>query len=151
MAQRQLESIYCDDVRMEVAGKVSFMGVYNGAMWVANFPATLPKFCIVFKAVIPNEKPIDSLTVRVFRDDQTIGEMTFDSLQKSAKSVSSDSSLDGLERVMSIQNAFAFIPFVVEAPCKIRLRAYTSDGDELKGLALTIGAPPEGTDLTQPI
>jgi hypothetical protein len=150
MALRQLESIYCDDVRMEIAGKMSFIGVYNGAMWVANFPATLPKFCIVFKAVIPVEKPIDSLTVRVLRDEQTIGEMKFDNLQESARSVSDDHSLEGLEKVVSIQNAFAFSPFVIEAPCIIRLRAITSDGDELKGLALSICSPPEGLDLTQP-
>ncbi|MHB8285467.1 MAG: hypothetical protein ACYDD1_12415 [Caulobacteraceae bacterium] len=36
-------TIFCDDIRYEVGGKKSFMGIYNGAMIVESFPVLLPK------------------------------------------------------------------------------------------------------------
>lgn len=38
-------TIFCDDIRFEADGKMSFIGSYGGAMTVhAAFPAALPKF-----------------------------------------------------------------------------------------------------------
>ena len=42
-----LSTIYCDDIRQEVGGKLSLMGVYNNVMYVQQFPVTLPKFWVV--------------------------------------------------------------------------------------------------------
>ena len=40
-------SIFCDDVRMEIRGKLTFVGCYFGAMYVhSDFPIVIPKFCI---------------------------------------------------------------------------------------------------------
>jgi hypothetical protein len=40
-------ALFCDDIRMEVGNKPSFMGCYSGEMNVpASFPAFLPKFGI---------------------------------------------------------------------------------------------------------
>ena len=39
---------FCDDVRHEVGGKRSLIGIYSNVMYVnASFPVTLPKFAIV--------------------------------------------------------------------------------------------------------
>jgi hypothetical protein len=39
-------TIFCDDIRQEIGGKVSYMGVYRGGKLFAHspFPLTLPKF-----------------------------------------------------------------------------------------------------------
>lgn len=144
MGQRQLESTYCDDIRMELGGKLSFIGVYNGGMLVPGFPATLPKFYIAFKVLIPSDNPSDSVTIRVLKGEQLIGEMKYDSPQHPIEGMPDSVNLKDLERVTIIQSAFAFSPLVIEAPCNLKLRALTSDGEELKGLALSISAPPEG-------
>jgi hypothetical protein len=40
-------SIFCDDIRVEIDGKLTFVGSYGGRMYVnAPFPVTLPKFAI---------------------------------------------------------------------------------------------------------
>lgn len=40
-------TLFCDDIRYEVGGKVSYIGTYFGAMYVnAEFPLTLPKFAL---------------------------------------------------------------------------------------------------------
>src|SRR5438445_2168364 len=40
-------SVFCDDIRAEVGGKASFIGVYNSIMFMPSFPAVLPKFGII--------------------------------------------------------------------------------------------------------
>ncbi len=38
-------TIFCDDIREEASGKISFIGAYDAAMVIhVPFPATLPKF-----------------------------------------------------------------------------------------------------------
>jgi hypothetical protein len=39
-------TIFCDDIRTEVDGKYSFIGVYPGGLRVPTFPTVLPKFGI---------------------------------------------------------------------------------------------------------
>lgn len=40
-------TVFCDDIRAEVGGKHSFMGVYRGELIVPVLPATLPTFGFV--------------------------------------------------------------------------------------------------------
>lgn len=45
---RVAHCIFCDDIRLELGGKYSIMGIYSGQMFVASSPpATLPRFGIV--------------------------------------------------------------------------------------------------------
>jgi hypothetical protein len=47
-------SIFCDDIRNEVGGKLSFIGCYNAVMFVpSQFPCLLPKFCVHFFMLSP--------------------------------------------------------------------------------------------------
>ena len=42
-------TVFCDDIRYELDGKVSFMGVYQSVMFVQEeFPFVLPKFGMTF-------------------------------------------------------------------------------------------------------
>ncbi len=58
--------LFCDDIRNEVGGKVSYMGVYKGVMRVEEaFPVTLPKFAIAvsYRQRHGEEKPV---TLQIF-------------------------------------------------------------------------------------
>lgn len=38
---------FCDDIRLEHDGKISYIGTYRGTIYIhVPFPAVLPKFCI---------------------------------------------------------------------------------------------------------
>src|SRR6266566_1063417 len=40
-------TIFCDDIRVEVGGKLTFVGCYTGTMFIhTGFPVVLPKFCL---------------------------------------------------------------------------------------------------------
>ncbi len=42
----KITSILCDDVRQEAGNKYSLMGIYDGGIVFADFPALLPKLCL---------------------------------------------------------------------------------------------------------
>jgi hypothetical protein len=41
-------AIFCDDIRLEINGKASLMGIYNYQMFLPDFPITLSKLCAQF-------------------------------------------------------------------------------------------------------
>jgi hypothetical protein len=36
--ERHLQTIFCDDIRHELGGKLSYIGVYSGRLIVPDFP-----------------------------------------------------------------------------------------------------------------
>lgn len=60
-------SIFCDDVRNEVGGKLSFVGCYNAVMFIPRVNSFfLPKFCIHTHIVSPATEPFRSIYVRCY-------------------------------------------------------------------------------------
>jgi len=60
-------SIFCDDLRQEIAGKFSLMGIYSIDMIFQNdFPVTLPKFAILVKYFEIFGTFEDDLSVNIF-------------------------------------------------------------------------------------
>jgi hypothetical protein len=60
-------SIFCDDIRQEIDGKVTYVGVYSGAMAIrAKLPIVLPKFCIGI--VFAQRRPLftPDIGIRIF-------------------------------------------------------------------------------------
>jgi hypothetical protein len=60
-------SIFCDDIRSEAGGKLSFIGCYNAVMLTAErFPIKLSKFCIHFHVFSPATQPYTSVMARCY-------------------------------------------------------------------------------------
>ena len=60
-------SLFCDDIRNEVGGKLSFVGCYNGAMFIrGGLPVSLPKFCIHLHIKSPADRPFSSIIARCY-------------------------------------------------------------------------------------
>ena len=53
MMNRQVSTTFCDDIRQEIGGKLSYMGVYSSDLYVGGFPITLPKFCVAIRVMTP--------------------------------------------------------------------------------------------------
>ncbi|HEU4660655.1 MAG TPA: hypothetical protein VFS63_08335 [Pseudolabrys sp.] len=59
--------IFCDDIRNEAGGKLSFMGCYNAVMFVpSRLPFVLPKFCIHLHVFSPPTQPYSSVLARCY-------------------------------------------------------------------------------------
>jgi len=60
-------SIFCDDIRNEPGGKLSFIGCYNGVIFISSqFPLVLPKLCVHTHIFSPATRPFGSIAVRCY-------------------------------------------------------------------------------------
>jgi hypothetical protein len=60
-------SIFCDDIRNEAGGKLSFVGCYNGVIFISDqFPLVLPKLCVHTHILSPASQPFSSIVVRCY-------------------------------------------------------------------------------------
>lgn len=70
-------TIFCDDVRHELNGKISLMGIYTGDMYVADFPIAIPKICSFFELHVPVELDYTGdAVVSVVKGAEKIGSIT---------------------------------------------------------------------------
>lgn len=141
-----LSTIYCDDIRQEIGGKLSLIGVYNGVMYVPRFPATLPKLWIMATYVVSQDKPPKSLKVRVFKNAESLADLdaTPDYLEQLAKTPEPAVPMpDGSKRVIASHMHVCFSPLVLEGPCVLRVTAITDKG-QVRGLGLQVQQPSAG-------
>ena len=139
-----LSTVYCDDIRQEVGGKLSLMGVYNGVMYVPQFPATLPKLWILATYVVSRDDSPKSLKMRVFKNNEPMADLDAlpDYLAELANSRDSGVPLpEGSQRVISSHAHVCFSPLVLEGPCTLRIAAFV-DKDEVRGVGLQVQLQP---------
>ena len=142
---RHIQTIFCDDIRHEVGGKLSYIGVYSGRLFVSKFPITLPKLCLALNVVTPASETFQGLLLRVLKDKETIAEWTLDDAQLAEaqeKTVETQTDEVSPTQVLMPNFLFIFSPFILEGPCLLRVRAETGS-DELQGIALQIEQVPQ--------
>jgi len=64
-------TIFCDDIRQEIGGKFSYIGVYSGFMFVPAFPITLPKLCLAISLLQRREILEANIGLRIFLPGET--------------------------------------------------------------------------------
>lgn len=147
MIPRHVETLFCDDIRHEVGGKLSFIGVYSGGLFVPAFPVTLAKLCLSVKIVTPADEPLRALNLRVLRDEETLQEIALDEEQLAAASDSAEEMTEEQrnERAQMAQFMLVFSPIQFDGPCTLQVRVQTEDG-ELRGMALKLEQAPPPAD-----
>lgn len=129
-------SVFCDDIRNEVGGKLSFIGCYNGVMFVrSSFPLTFPKLCVHFHIVSPSSMPYSSLQVRCYLPGMT--EPFVDEVLDAPSPVEQLKLADKLEKgvaapqLIVAAGSFVFAPLEISEPGLVRMRAVI-DGDPVE-------------------
>jgi hypothetical protein len=125
-------TLFCDDLRQEVGNKVSYMGVYQGMMYVQAFPTVLAKLCAAVTVRFPREIAIESLVFKLFLQDEVIAERSFDPQALKSK-LDNDQGQD----VVMATALFQIVPFSIEEPAVLKSRVYF-DTHELKAGGLSI-------------
>lgn len=139
MTKKSISAIYCDDIRSELGGKLSFMGVYNGDMAFQQFPVTLQKLCAHAKLKMPYDEPAKhEVRIVLLNGEQVLGEAKIDEAALAATPMPPpDEEIPTEDRSLVLAVGFVISPFQVDGPMRILLRAYV-DGEEMKGDALRI-------------
>ena len=136
--------LYAEDVRQEITGQTSIIGVFQGGLRVPAVPAHLPKLAIVANLRIPSENAPTSVILEVHRDAEVL--QTIEPPPEFLQSVTKQAGA-GLDKGYTMQFVVGFAGFPVPAAGKLEVRA-TVDGTTLQGNALeiTVGeAQPAGT------
>lgn len=140
---RHVETLFCDDIRHEVGGKLSYIGVYSGGLFVPAFPVTLPKLCLSVRIVTPANEPVRTLILRVLKDEESLQELTLDEDQLAAASDADEDATEKRveERIQMTQFMLVFSPIQFDEPCTLKVRVQTETG-ELHGMALKVDQLP---------
>ncbi len=145
MDHPSISAIYCDDIRNELGGKLSFIGVYSAEMQLPTFPVTLPKFCVFVSIKLAiDQYPKEYVRVRLFDGENVIASLDIDqqNLEKSKPSVlGSDQSVNQGstpdEQSIILSVGFTLAPLLLQSPTSLKVRA-TIDDEEFKGNSLKI-------------
>ena len=143
---RILTAIFCDDIRHELGNKMSFMGCYQGELFVPVVPIVLAKLCIFATALTPAARPFKSLTFRVLTDDGSeLARLDIPPEALAAFPVLEDETATSKQ----VSTALMFAPFIIEKTTTLRLMADTEEG-EITGPGLFIKLAPEMPAVVQP-
>lgn len=139
---RYLHSLYCDDIRHETNGKVSYVGVYHGKLLVPSVPVVVPKLCVAIFAVTSANEPFKKFSLKILKNDEKLVEQEISSEQLNQTSdVSGSTTNDKQDRIQVLNFLFQFSPFPIESNMKLRVRADTDKG-ELKAPGLIVEQVP---------
>ncbi len=73
-----IDTIFCDDIRSEMGGKLSYMGVYGGGLFVSEIPATLPKLCLAIRLFVPIQYLGSKVVGKVLYQDDLLIQWDFE-------------------------------------------------------------------------
>lgn len=128
-------TIFCDDIRNEVGGKHSYIGIYNGELFIAgDFPTTLPKLGLAIHFKEPHYASTDPVTFKIFmpedaEDAASIeGSLPIDEARKEAALLNPTKEPG---KMISMQMHVVLSPLPLNGPGRIKIRAYRG-GREFK-------------------
>lgn len=78
MSACHLSGFFCDDIRQEAGGKLSFMGVYAQKMLLPKFPARLMKLCVHIDFCGPMGEFPNSVTFYMMNGEQELAHVTIE-------------------------------------------------------------------------
>lgn len=71
-----IDVVFCDDIRQEVGGKVTLVGVYATDIIVTRIPFVLPKFCVRAKLDFPSKAKHSAQMELILPDQRKLGPVT---------------------------------------------------------------------------
>lgn len=148
-----VSTVYCDDVRQEIGGKYSIMGIYNSDLIVTSFPSTLTKLCVQVTIRFPIQTNAKNLVVKVMNANETLAEIPLPEgdLQAMRMEILKNDEEPDEVQFLGVAVNLQFPSLQVGQRAKIRSFAIV-DGTEIKGNNLMVRLPTdaERADLRIP-
>ena len=128
--------MFCDDIRVEVGNKLSFMGVYRGTIDVPEFPYVAPKLCIATYCSSPIENTFKSLRMKIslgdtLLHDEAIPVEFINQSFNEVKSIAAGSS-EPVERIIIGFNTM-IAPLIIDRDSIIRVMVYSDEEEIVAG------------------
>ena len=144
-ADRFVHAIFCDDIRQEMGNKVSFMGCYQGELFVPFVPLMLPKLCVQVTVTTTVEQPLKALTVRLNQGTNQLAviEISGDELARAIPPATEDTTR------LAASVGVMLAPFTITEPGELRVVVITEEG-EMLGPRLRLKVMPQADTLAVP-
>jgi hypothetical protein len=126
-------TVFCDDIRVEHDGKITFVGSYSGRMYVnGTFPVTLPKFAISVAFNQAKDAFVAHLKLLVFlpgdKDEASIqGEFGEASDGAILREVGKEPLPEGTGKYIGLTANIVMAPLILKEPGTIAVRVLRSD------------------------
>jgi hypothetical protein len=140
-------SIFCDDIRNEPGGKLSFIGCYNGVIFIAGqFPIVLPRLCVHTHIFSLASQPFNSILVRCYGpgDEHPFAEESIEPPRRSdqAELVANLKPQAGAPLYIVAATSLVFTPLEFRSSGLLRIRALVDDEHEVRLGSLRIETQP---------
>jgi hypothetical protein len=141
--------IYCDDIRQEITGKLIYIGVYTGVMFLPSFPITIPQLYVQGNIRIPL-----SLTAKRGCLSALMGEEELERLEFDMPPGPTEEQIEKLttqpdsDIVGTMMHNFFLSNLNVEEPTSIRMRVEI-DGVRIPSAPLKILQAPQNAFIPQ--
>lgn len=147
-------TIFCDDIRQEINGKLTLVGCYGPELRIfGTYPVVLPILAAQVNIRVPGETQIKSLRIVVTKQDpdgvEEILSMEPDTTENSIKSEEEKELIESGEKILSVSISCKWSPLQFLGDSMIKVRAYINGGDEIKLGSLSISAV-ESMDVFEP-
>lgn len=132
---RSLNTIFCDDIRMEIGNKVSYMGVYRGTYEVNGpVPIVVPRIYAAIEVKTPIDNPFKRIHAKLYQDDRLVSEIKVD---EDVIANFTPGSFDEDDTTIMIGLALPLQPFIIEKSCNLNVIVDT-ESEELKDNRLKV-------------
>jgi hypothetical protein len=137
-------TIFCDDIRDEISGKKTYVGVYMGNMILSGgFPAVVPQFGLAVTYLEPIGREVKPVVLKVFvpgdnEEEQAVA-LEID-LPLDRHDIFKDRVFDPLAEYFASILHFRISPFVIPKTGYVKVRAYEGDQEFRLG-SLQIRSP----------
>ncbi len=145
--------IFCDDVRQEVSGKHTLVGMYGGEMTVfGTAPAVVPMLCAVVR-YRENPEHLPQLVrfevIKITPDSRTVlMEASTDIPPPPTEFEFPDSLEEDTHNFVELGFTAKISPLEISEDCQIKVRAYAGENEiRLGALAIKL-APPRSEETT---
>lgn len=132
-------SIFGDDIRVEVGGKMSLMGLYQADMFFPDnlpFPISIPRMCILVMYYELKDSIEGDVLFKVSFGSEANELLEFtlprQDLAEASESIPTDTRSDGTERIAHSRIPIVLSPFVIPELGRLRVRAHFANGSTLK-------------------
>jgi hypothetical protein len=135
MVTPYVHTLYCDDIRYEHDGKITFVGAINGLVVLETYPASIPKLCVCVWTVLPIDCRPKSIVTRITLGDNEISSQEITNIELPDRltfPVGLEVSGDSEFSMINFNQHFVLCPLNVDGPSALRVSSVV-DGQVLKG------------------
>lgn len=140
---RYAYSVFCDDIRQEINGKITMVGIYTDRLLVTSLPTVLPKLCLALSIATDKSRMFEDLSViGTFGADEVFKiELQKEQIQNI---VAQAPKSENPAKFFTVQLNAILTPFQLQRTGKLTIEVI-ADGEKLECGGLEMALAPPGT------